>query len=358
MFIRSANNRTGSGFTGDVNTAFRQGRQDAYRDYIDNFNVALSADAKNNAENQLNVQRAAQNYGLNLKFDDATRSAMIDTVKDSQELADKKFSFLVDGARLDNLYPQVDSIGLSKANAETNKVVGDEYKNANFASKQQYLNTGMEQEGKNHNLSLEQKGESLANQMEADRQAQRLASIYQWTQADWRKNFENELVRQAKLDPTMANLSDVEIVESLKRSGNYEAGLEAFKNDTIKQAQNVVNAYSKQTSNKSSSGSKSNDSTAKEEKVSYGKMTNLTQDQVKSVVGGIPLGVTEDGLEVLALNGGGILLRGAKGGVQYGPIRVGNRLLTAKEALELYNIQLKQGTDNGSPLSMPDDVRG
>lgn len=67
MFIRSVS--SGGGYQGDVNTAFRQGRQDAFRDYIDNFAFALKADAMNNAENQRQVERIARNYALQNQMD-------------------------------------------------------------------------------------------------------------------------------------------------------------------------------------------------------------------------------------------------------------------------------------------------
>ena len=86
MFIKSANSRAGTGYTGDVNTAFRQGRQDAFRDYIDNFNFARQADAANNAENQANVQRIANNYAQQLQMNANGRNEVLDFVKKSDQI--------------------------------------------------------------------------------------------------------------------------------------------------------------------------------------------------------------------------------------------------------------------------------
>ena len=86
MFIRGANSRAGTGYTGDVNTAFRQGRQDAFRDYIDNFNFALKADMANNAENQANVQRIANNYAQQLQMNANGRNEVLDFVKKSDQI--------------------------------------------------------------------------------------------------------------------------------------------------------------------------------------------------------------------------------------------------------------------------------
>lgn len=86
MFIRGANSRAGTGYTGDVNTAFRQGRQDAFRDYIENFNFARQADAANNAENQANVQRIANNYAQQLQMNANGRNEVLDFVQKSDQI--------------------------------------------------------------------------------------------------------------------------------------------------------------------------------------------------------------------------------------------------------------------------------
>ena len=86
MFIVSP---TKGGYRGDVvNSGFRQGRQDAYRDYIDNYNFALKADAATNAENQMNVQRAANNYALQNKMRSDARDEIYDFITDSGKIDD------------------------------------------------------------------------------------------------------------------------------------------------------------------------------------------------------------------------------------------------------------------------------
>lgn len=86
MFIVSP---TKGGYRGDVvNSGFRQGRQDAYRDYIDNYNFALKADAATNAENQMNVQRAANNYALQNKMREGARNEAYNFITDSGKIDD------------------------------------------------------------------------------------------------------------------------------------------------------------------------------------------------------------------------------------------------------------------------------
>lgn len=86
MFIVSP---TRGGYRGDVvNSGFRQGRQDAYRDYIDNYNFALKADAATNAENQMNVQRAANNYALQNQMRQGARNEVYNFVTDSGKIDD------------------------------------------------------------------------------------------------------------------------------------------------------------------------------------------------------------------------------------------------------------------------------
>ena len=86
MFIISP---TRGGYRGDVvNSGFRQGRQDAYRDYIDNYNFALRADAATNAENQMNVQRAANNYALQNQMRSGARNEAYNFITDSGKIDD------------------------------------------------------------------------------------------------------------------------------------------------------------------------------------------------------------------------------------------------------------------------------
>lgn len=86
MFIVSP---TRGGYRGDVvNSGFRQGRQDAYRDYIDNYNFALKADAATNAENQMNVQRAANNYALQNQMRKGARDEAYNFITDSGKIDD------------------------------------------------------------------------------------------------------------------------------------------------------------------------------------------------------------------------------------------------------------------------------
>lgn len=86
MFIVSP---TRGGYRGDVvNSGFRRGRQDAYRDYIDNYNFALKADAATNAENQMNVQRAANNYALRNQMRQGARNEAYNFITDSGKIDD------------------------------------------------------------------------------------------------------------------------------------------------------------------------------------------------------------------------------------------------------------------------------
>lgn len=106
MFIRGVNARAGTGYTGDVNAAFRQGRQDAYRDYVDNFNFATQADAYNNAENQRNVQRIADNYATSLRMDSNARQAALNFVNQNDQLDQATFNADVNFQTRDALAPR------------------------------------------------------------------------------------------------------------------------------------------------------------------------------------------------------------------------------------------------------------
>lgn len=364
MFIKAANSRVGTGFTGDVNTAFRQGREDAFQDYIKNFNIALQADAKNNAENQLAVQRAAQNYGLNLKFDDATRKAMLDTVKDSQNIADAKFDFLVDASRLDNLYPQAEALGVSKANAVTNEAIAKEVDFANKASRATYQQDGMKQEGNNYLKGLDVKGSELGNKQtaegmtaEAYSEANQLAKMTKWTQQDWINSLADELWSQAKLDPNNAGKSKAELLNELRANGMFDTALESYKADKLKQAQDTYYAYARKLSNVASekSAGTTKSTTTKEAKTSGGGSEILDKDGVRALTGGKPLGFTANGLEVLALPNGDILVKDDSSGYRLKAMSRNGKVLGPEEILELNNIKVHQQKPQ---MNMPNDVRG
>ena len=125
MFIRGANSRAGTGYTGDVNTAFRQGRQDAFRDYIDNFNFALQADIANNRENQANVQRIADNYAQQLQMNANGRNEVLDFVQTSDKIDGAVLDADINFAARDKLQPRINEIADDKARMEFFKADSD-----------------------------------------------------------------------------------------------------------------------------------------------------------------------------------------------------------------------------------------
>ena len=125
MFIRGANSRAGTGYTGDVNTAFRQGRQDAFRDYIGNFNFALQADIANNRENQANVQRIADNYADQLNMNKNGRNEVLDFVQTSDKIDGAVTTADINFASRDKLQPRINEIADDKARMEFFKADSD-----------------------------------------------------------------------------------------------------------------------------------------------------------------------------------------------------------------------------------------
>lgn len=118
MFIKAPNARLGTGYVGDVNTSFRNGRQDAFRDYVDNFNFATQADALNNAENQRNADRTYLNFTRQLDMQKKQRDDLLDFAQAQTKIPQAQFEADVNFARLQNLYPQVGAIGQSQANTQ------------------------------------------------------------------------------------------------------------------------------------------------------------------------------------------------------------------------------------------------
>ena len=125
MFIRGANSRAGTGYTGDVNTAFRQGRQDAFRDYIDNFDFALKADVANNRENQANVQRIVDNYADQLNMNKNGRNEVLDFVQTSDKIDGAVQTADINFAARDRLQPRINEIADDKARLEFFKADND-----------------------------------------------------------------------------------------------------------------------------------------------------------------------------------------------------------------------------------------
>ena len=137
MFIVNPNK---GGYQGDVvNSGFRRGRQDAYRDYIDNFNFALKADAANNAENQANVERTAKNYGLENQMRQGARTEAINFVTDASKLDNAVVGGEINFHKNNELWDQAKELGkaqgqefIATQSANTNKAI-----NAN--TEQSYL---------------------------------------------------------------------------------------------------------------------------------------------------------------------------------------------------------------------------
>lgn len=278
MFIISP---TKGGYRGDVvNSGFRQGRQDAYRDYIDNFNFALKSDAANNAENQLNVERVANNYGLQNQMRQGARNDAINFVQDSTKIDNAVRDANIAFAQNANINTKANELGQSNANivfaktaAEENKAgfdantSGYQLDNVDQANKawsekarsQGIVNANAEEivrYNKNRNDSVE--GYQDATRMFGDARAavlnaQRsfevanndLNQVRSMTPEAWDKAFTSAYVanRQANGDTR----SPEEIVAEMKSPANaqkYNESLEAYKQGITQQAQaEVDNAH-------------------------------------------------------------------------------------------------------------------
>lgn len=132
MFIINPNK---GGYQGDVvNSGFRRGRQDAYRDYIDNFNFAVKADAANNAENQANVERVAKNYGLQNGMRQGARQEAISFVKDNMAIDDGMVASEINRNKNDYIWAKAPDIGQSQGIQFVATQVGNEGKARGDAS--------------------------------------------------------------------------------------------------------------------------------------------------------------------------------------------------------------------------------
>lgn len=283
MFIISPNK---GGYRGDVvNSGFRQGRQDAYRDYVDNFNFALKSDAANNAENQQNVERAAYNYALQNQMRQGARNEALNFVQDSTKLdnavRDANIAFAQNAA----LNQKSGELGQSNANIVFAKTAAEENKAGFDANTSGYQLDNVDQANqawsekarsqgiananaeetvrynKNRNDSVE--GYQDATRMFGDARAavlnaqqsfevanNDLNQVRSMTPEAWDKAFTSAYVanRQANGDTR----SPEEIVAEMKSPANaqkYNESLEAYKQGITQQAQaEVDNAQTSLTS--------------------------------------------------------------------------------------------------------------
>lgn len=152
MFIVSPNK---GGYRHDVNTAFRQGRADAFQDYIANFDVARKADAVNNAENQRQVERIAGNYAKELGMGVNARKDILDFYKKNDAINNAMLDNQINASRVANLAPQADALGQSQAVEFTNKQLTGEV-NSTYNANQANHNLGQQE--------VKQKADAINNQ--------------------------------------------------------------------------------------------------------------------------------------------------------------------------------------------------
>lgn len=349
MFIKAPNANAGTGYVKDVNSAFRQGRQDAFRDYVDNFNFALQADARNNAENENQVKRAFDNYKFNLDFDQNTRKAMSNTVTESQKLADDVFNFNVDSYRLDNLYPKVEDLGKSKSAQDTATQLGAEntavYKAKDAENKIQNADAEGKANGAKYDATIAQQQYHTNLYNDALAKKNDLDKVISLSNEDWGKQFTTEYLAYYKGKNPDTTLSDSEIMEDLHKSGKYDAAFDGYKARIIKEAQdNFASAQANlqgvlQKNAKSSSSGKTT-----QDKYVAGKMTQLDRDKMAAVGGGTQLGVTNNGEAVIGLPGGAVLVRSRDGktGTFIQPTTLNGKPLSAADNAAYFNISFKQ----------------
>lgn len=358
MFIKAPNAKAGTGYTGDVNTAFRQGRQDAFRDYIDNFNFALAADTRNNAENQRQVERAARNYGLNLQFDNATRENMIDTVSDSQKLANTVYDFDVNASRLDSLYPQRQALGQSQAAQAVNTQMQAETDSAYNAGKSNIKFDNLTREGQGYKAQIDNAATREEMGQRGLAETQSMNDLVRRSPEDWQRSFAEDVVRDYRLRNPDFTGTDVDIMDELRRSGNYDAAFNSYQQEAYRQARNKVNAATGKVESVVAPGETTTKSgritTQDNEKIAYGKTENLDADKLAAINGGSSIGYTQDGLEVVALPGGDVLLRGKNGGRLLGATTVNGRVLSPEENLRYRNISISQS--NGGATNIEDEL--
>lgn len=262
MFIISP---TKGGYRGDVvNSGFRQGRQDAYRDYVDNFNFAVKADAANNAENQLNVQRVANNYGLQNKMRQDARNEAINFVTDTSKLDNAVVGNEINFAKNNALWPKTQAIGESQAGEAIASQAGNENKAINFNTEQAYLTENPNLVTDHIQAQYQQQGlqnqatqQNIANAKTNQQSTQLNNTALQFTVDDMKKareegehwtNMSDDDLGKAVLVDYIAQQrangdtrSDADIATELKANHNYGTILNDYRQSKIDNANQRFN---------------------------------------------------------------------------------------------------------------------
>lgn len=336
MFIQSVSK--GGGYRGDVNTAFRQGRQDAYRDYIDNFTYALEEDRKQNAFNQTQVEQAAANYNRELDMGKNARADVLDFTDSSSKIM----------ASTDGLYQQAaksgelrtvgengktgnENIGYATANVSVNSA-GTNLNNSvvNYATSGNKVdnlpNTLQEQTVKS------QTGVTQAeNSQTVEQSKQQYAKMLDFTQGQKEQDFINWAFDQEK--QKNPNVNKEEFEASLR--GNPQFG-EAVSLHYIQSLQ--------ATENKILGATRSlNERTEKQPVVKFDSGKSVSGDEFTALSNGaVELGKTANGNVVFQTAGGDILIKSGDGtGVKIAKGTKNGVPVSVQETLEAHQIQLQ-----------------
>ena len=244
MFIKSANSRartgyTGyTGYTGDVNTAFRQGRQDAFRDYIDNFNFARQADAANNAENQANVQRIADNYARQLNMNKDGRNEVLDFVQKSDQIDGAVLDADINSVTRAKLTPRVKEMGDYNAQVEFFKGASGANEAKTAYTDSVYKAENADLAGKKYVTGLER---SVAENQLGTGKAVDESKGRQYLQSEMENFYKPEMQKQLQQEHLATVIaiakqngdtrSDAEIGQAILNSPEYQTKLQEFMQD-------------------------------------------------------------------------------------------------------------------------------
>ena len=286
MFIINPNK---GGYQGDVvNSGFRRGRQDAYRDYIDNFNFAVKADAANNAENQANVERVAKNYGLQNGMRQGARQEAISFVKDNMAIDDGMVASEINRNKNDYIWAKAPDVGQSqgiqfvatqvgnegkaRGDASVMKDYGDnpqdfidanhekarsqglqnnsiEAKTNNIQANTAYTNVNAE--GKQLDIEgVKSKRDAAKSMAEAQREAEAFAPTFTQAKADfdeinnvsdetWRSTVLYGVVAQRKAEGDTR--SEADIAKEIQSDPRFNEQVEAYKQAEIGKRQDAYN---------------------------------------------------------------------------------------------------------------------
>lgn len=216
MFIKSVS--SGGGYQGDVNHAYRLGRQLAFNDQIDAYNKALQADANTYNFNQAVVKDTAGNYGLQVGMNDKARADAYNFATKSNEIANAELAYEIGQEKRNAIEPFKEQVGTDQARKY---VFGAATDANNAAYNNDVAATKLDNVATTNDVYIQKQNNELLSQQMAAEAAKAKQDYTFWTNPNnlenQKKMFETEALAYYRQKDKVNGVtrSDAEILQEL-----------------------------------------------------------------------------------------------------------------------------------------------